>query len=72
MIGATGVIILLIVAVMVGITRLTGFTSGKLMIGGFLVPLGLGAPAYLKLERRMRRRFRPRTDLPAATLRSAR
>jgi hypothetical protein len=51
------------------LAELSGFESGKLMLAPFIVPLALGAPAYLMIERTMRRRFRPGTDLPSATLR---
>jgi hypothetical protein len=45
-------------------------TSGKLMLAAFIMPLAVGASAYLKIERVMRRRFRPGAALPTATTRA--
>jgi hypothetical protein len=50
--------------------EITGFASAKLFVAAFVVPLVIGAPAYLRIERTMRRRFRPGGALPSATVRS--
>jgi hypothetical protein len=68
------VIVPIVFAAMLGLAGVAGGLAAvthadKLALGGVLLALAMAAPLYLRIERRMRRRFRPGTDLPAAKLR---
>ena len=50
---------------------LFGLVSETFAVGAIVAPLAFAAPLYLRIERSLRRRFRPPGQLPKATARSA-
>jgi hypothetical protein len=62
-------IVIVLACSLFALVGLLGALSSRMTFGALVAPIAAGAPAYLWLERRMRRRFRPQVELLAATAR---
>ena len=67
------VIVPIVIAGMVVVMGVVAFVASfarQATLGALVLPILIAAPLYLRLERLMRRRFRPGAQMPSATVRA--